>query len=206
MSVATTFGRSIVLALVPALLLTASPAQARGGYQFESDDESVVLSDIRLDTWYEGSVFTVELTITPTNEELDALRENGSHVDLEFTFYELDVLGDEPDYTTDASGYVRYIDDEFEPGSPPVVRMLGFNLARWNPDQEERELTVTVEVYGQTDRNFPLVAVDLMSTTWWPEDGDCTVMPEVIDNRGNELCAEYGPRAQLVDRYGERRF
>lgn len=199
------------LAVLSVTALTPA-AQARGRYQFVAEDGTTVLSSVGLQSWYDHGTFKVELYITPTNSEIEALREyqadwpdvlDWSHVDLEFTVLDLDTGDDEVRYHTDQSGFVRVIDSVVSSGSSPTVRMIGFNLGRWQPG---REITVTVEIDGWSDYDYPLVAVDMMSTVYWPDNGRCEVMPGLESNQGADLCGMYGRRYRLTDRYGETEF
>jgi hypothetical protein len=198
--------------LLVAPVLAPAIASARGGYRFVDDNGNVLLASVDVQSWYEGDVITIETYVVPTAAEVEALRNYNfspevdvwSHVDLEFTVYDFDVAHAEPAYWTDQSGYLRKIgDDLIVENRNPVVRMIGLNTGRWQPD---REAVFHVELSGYSPNAYPLFSVDLMSTVYWEKEGACTPMPGLISNNGKEVCGLYGRRAHLDDGYGNRQF
>jgi hypothetical protein len=209
----TLFGR-LVIALI-ALMLAAPAAQAQtqgedSEYYFETDGGNVVLSNVRLAVWDAGhGDYVAMITVTPTQEEIDMLLEQGSHVDFEVSFLGLEQSDERDDFAAAVSDYIRQIGAEVvtSESGHPVYRALGLNIEkRWEAGEP---FTVLAPIFGYEPSGDirPRVSVELVSSTWWFAEGNCEVAysrerNEVVE----EFCTERGSTSTLVDTFGDTRF
>lgn len=215
MSVAKTFGRSVLFAvaiIVATLFAPAAQAQIQpdSEYYFETDGGNVVLSNVRLAVWDAGyGDYVAMITVVPTQEEIDALLEQGSHVDLEVTFLGLQGSGERRDFAGGVSDYIRQIGAEVVTSESgyPVYRALGLNIEkRWVAGEA---FTVMAPIFGYEPSGEvrPRVSVELISSYWWFVEGGCNVAYErERNNVVEQFCTERGQRSTLVDTYGDTRF
>lgn len=212
MSVSKTFSRLLIFAIATVIAMSSLvTAQAAGGYQFTSN-AGVTFSDVRLNTWADGDGgYTVQITIVPTYQEIQALQSIGSHVDIEVSFLGLSWTGERNvDFSKSTSHYVRDIGggEITSETMNPTVRVLGLNLGRWVPGEP---VTISASIYGY-ERNseaFPRVAVDVIPSTWWFADGNCNVAHTYnLAGVDHEYCAVWASdsRARLTDQFGDVRF
>lgn len=200
--------------------LLAPAANAGGGEEayfepFSGNDN--VFSEVYIDRWENrDGDFVAELTIYPSQDEIEALLEEGdepqegSHVDLAITFIGLETSGGGHGYSVDWSDHIRFIGPSIDSESEnPTVEVLGSNLERWD---DRDYLTVTVVLYGYEsyERNFG-VAVELTSSTWWPETNGCTVDYERDSDGDGEadefFCSKQHRSTSLVSwEYGDDLF
>lgn len=207
----TLFGRLLVALIALVLVAPAVHAYAEDSeYYFETDDGNVVLSDVRLSLWDAGNGdYVAMITVTPSQEEIDALLAQGSHIDFEFSFLGLEESGERSDFADGVSDYIRQIgaDVVVSESGHPVYRALGLNIEkRWAAGEP---FTVLAPIFGYEPNGDvrPSVEVELVSSSWWFADGSCQVAysrerNDVVE----EFCTDQGPRAQLFDEYGDTRF
>lgn len=180
-------------------------------YHFVSENGSSVLSDVRPSFVDAGhGDYVIMVTFIPTQAEMDALLQAGSHVDFKITLHGLTWSGERRDFAVAPSNYVRHIgavlDEESE---GPVLRVIGLNIEkRWRAGEA---ITVTAAVFGlQPSSEFwPRVSVEVASSTW-SFVNDSPQYNLVYERERNGVTEVfYGMRGTgsiLVDPYGDVRF
>lgn len=181
-------------------------------FYFESDDGSVVFSDVTFSFVEAGyGHYIGVLTVIPTQQEIDNLLEDGwSHVDFEFRFRGLEPSGDGIDFAPAVSDYARQAGARIDVEDGYVVYYaMGLNIQkRWSPGEP---LNVYAPISGfqpDGERNVS-ASVEVVSAKWWFADGDCET---AYSRETNDILLEYctvqddDSRAVLYNEDGRTKF
>lgn len=192
------------------LMPVAAQAQVQSEYAFRTSDGITPIENVRLGLWANRDHYVVEVTVTPTQGEIDRLLTYGSHVDFEISFYGLEPTSWQPNFALGASDYVRYSGAEVSPGANPLFTARGFNIIpdRWEAD---RPITITASIYGYQPISGAWVGVSVeMASTYYSftQDDECTFVYERTTN-GETLryCRGFDKqRSQLIDNREGRNY